>query len=262
MALTPESVRTYLDRVAYRGGLEPDLNTLWALHLSHLLTVPFENLDIHLGRKIVIDVDRFFDKIVKRRRGGFCYELNGLFAALLAELGFDVTLLSARVSNGTGGFGAEYDHLTLLVELEEPWLADVGFGDSFRRPLRLNSREAQPDGRDDYRIERRGDSLILSRRKAQKDWEDEYAFTLTPRRLEEFEAMCGYHQTSPQSSFTQKRVCSIATAAGRISLSEMRLIVTEGDNRREEVLAGDSEYEKTLRELFGIDLSLEQDSKG
>ena len=109
-------IHAYLSRIGYRGTLEPSAATLHALQQAHLLAVPFENLDIHLGRPIVLDQTALFDKIVARRRGGFCYELNGLFAVLLRELGFEVTLLSAGVARASGGFGPEYDHLTLLVD--------------------------------------------------------------------------------------------------------------------------------------------------
>jgi N-hydroxyarylamine O-acetyltransferase len=254
MSLNPESIRAYLDRIAYRGSVEPNIDTLRALHWSHLRSVPFENLDIHLGRPIIIDEARFFDKIVKRRRGGFCYELNGMFGALLRELGFDVTLLSARVANDSGGFGQEYDHLTLLVKLDEPWLADVGFGDSFVEPLRLDANVPQKQGNSEYQIEQLDGIWILRRRRQGNDWSNEYAFTLTPRRLEEFEGMCRYHQTSPLSTFTRKRVCSLATAGGRLSLSDTRLIQTHEDTREERQLAGEFEYVRTLRDLFGVEL--------
>src|SRR5258706_8881452 len=108
-------ITAYLNRIAHRGPIEPTGETLRALHLAHLLAVPFENLDIGLGRPIVLDQAALFDKIVVRRRGGFCYELNGLFAALLRALGFEVTMLSAGVGRAGGGFGPEFDHLTLLV---------------------------------------------------------------------------------------------------------------------------------------------------
>src|SRR6266540_1131840 len=103
-------IQAYLCRIHYRGGLAPTAAILRELHRAHLLTVPFENLDIHLGRPILLDQEALFDKIVTRRRGGFCYELNGLFALLLRELGFDVTLLSAGVAHADGGFGPEFDH--------------------------------------------------------------------------------------------------------------------------------------------------------
>src|SRR5215212_1339106 len=109
-------LQAYLQRINYRGGRAPTAATLRDLHRAHLLAVPFENLDIHLGRPILLGQDALFDKIVRRRRGGFCYELNGLFAGLLRELGFEVTLLAAGVARADGGFGPEFDHLTLLVQ--------------------------------------------------------------------------------------------------------------------------------------------------
>src|SRR5258708_24874467 len=131
-------IDAYLRRIRYAGETEPSQNTLRSLHRSHMFAVPFENLDISLGRKIICEENRFLHKIVDERRGGFCYEMNGAFAALLRELGFQVTLLSARVSEGDGRNGPEFDHMALRVELdEEDWLADVGFGDSFVEPLRL-----------------------------------------------------------------------------------------------------------------------------
>jgi N-hydroxyarylamine O-acetyltransferase len=105
----------YLQRLNYTGPLTSSAETLRALHQAHLLAVPFENLDIPLGRPIIPEEAALFRKIVEEGRGGFCYELNGLFAALLRELGFKVTLLSARVARAEGGFGPEFDHLTLLV---------------------------------------------------------------------------------------------------------------------------------------------------
>src|SRR5712671_3170173 len=116
----------YLQRINYAGSLAPDNETLRLLHLAHLRTVPFENLSIHTNDAIVLDDDALFEKIVVRRRGGFCYELNGLFAALLRELGFEVELVSAQVARTDGGFSPDFDHMALLVVRDERWLADVG----------------------------------------------------------------------------------------------------------------------------------------
>ena len=131
------NVDAYLARIGFLGPTPHSAETLRALHVSHMRTVPFENLDIWLGRPIVCDQERFLHKIINLRRGGFCYELNGAFAALLRALGFSVTLLSGRVAREDGTASPEFDHLALRVDLEEPWLADVGFGDSFLEPLRL-----------------------------------------------------------------------------------------------------------------------------
>jgi N-hydroxyarylamine O-acetyltransferase len=138
-------VLPYLDRIGYNGPLAPTADTLRALHRQHMLTVPFENLDIGLGRKIVLDAERFVDKIVSHHRGGFCYELNGAFATLLTAVGFRVTLLSARVANEAGIASKDFDHLTLRIDLEGPWLADVGFGENFLEPLRLIGHIEQQD---------------------------------------------------------------------------------------------------------------------
>ena len=136
----------YLERIGYTGPRDPTPELVRRLHRAHLLAVPFENLDIPLGRPIELSVPAFYDKIVRRRRGGFCYELNGLFGWLLRQLGFGVTLLSARVYH-LGEPGPDFEHALLLVEAGERLIADVGFGDSFIEPLALEgTREAEQQG--------------------------------------------------------------------------------------------------------------------
>lgn len=246
--------RAYLDRINDHGPVDPSLETLRRLHCAHHLAVPFENLYIHLAKPIMLEEGALFDKIVRRRRGGFCYELNGLFALLLRSLGFKVTLLSAGVAREQGGFGPEFDHMALLVELEEPWLADVGFGDSFQEPLRLNLRQAQAQSSGTYRIIEQEEYLILEREEDGSGWAHQYRFTLVPRNLHEFSEMCRYHQTSPSSSFTRQRICSLATADGRTSLSDMKLITTSAGRREERILTSEAEYAAVLASIFGITL--------
>ena len=171
-------IDAYLARIGYTGPTSPSPATLSALHLAHLLTVPFENLDI--GRRpIVLDEAAFFEKIVTRRRGGFCYELNGLFAALLREMGFRVTLISGRVATSTGGFGPEFDHIALIVDLDERWLVDVGFGDSFLEPLRLDSRDPSSQRKLEYRVDATDGEWTVLRRDTR--WEPQYRFTVEAR---------------------------------------------------------------------------------
>ena len=251
-------VQAYLRRIDYQGSLSPGIDLLRSLHRAHLFTVPFENLDIHLGREIVCDESRILRKIVNEKRGGFCYELNGAFAALLRALGFRVTLLSCRVAREDGSYGPEFDHLTLRVDLEEPWLADVGFGDCFLEPLRLESRlEHEQSGRV-YRLTSRmtspppADAVFGLEVMAEGRWKTEYAFTLQPRELSDFAGMCHYHQTSPESHFTRQRICSLATPEGRLTLSDKNLIETRGASRQETSLSGDHEWQAKLRELFGV----------
>lgn len=247
-------VAAYLDRIGYLGPTDPTAENLRALQRSHLFSVPFENLDISLGRKITVQPEPILNKVVGHRRGGFCYELNGAFAALLRELGFDVTLLSARVARAHGGEGPEFDHLTLLVDVAEPWLADVGFGDSFLEPLRLKRDIEQQDPAGTFRLMQDGNRWRLHRAEQGANWKRQYSFSLEPRRLEEFTGMCHYHQTSPDSSFTQNRICSRATPEGRITLSEMKLIVTRNGQREERSLGSEAERSAVLEEEFGIRL--------
>ncbi len=247
-------VSSYLRRIGYTDVPDPTAETLCSLHRAHLISVPFENLDISLKRKIVVDENALLRKITDLRRGGFCYELNGAFATLLRALSFQVTLLSARVARADGSEGPEFDHLTLRVDLDEPWLADVGFGESFLEPLRIEAGREQLDPAGKFRLVQDGTRWHMQRTEPDGNWRPQYSFSLEPRSLEDFAGMCRYHQTSPDSSFTQKRICSRATPEGRITLSDLKLIVTNRGQRHEEILASEEEWLTTLQEKFGIRL--------
>jgi N-hydroxyarylamine O-acetyltransferase len=252
-------VEAYLSRIRYQAPAvrtlyHPDIDLLRALHRAHLYTVPFENLDIHIGRKIVCDENRILHKIVNEHRGGFCYELNGAFAALLRKLEFKVTLLSARVIHDDGGDGPEFDHLALRVDLDEPWLADVGFGDSFLDPLRLETEEEQPQAGRIYRVRSSPTSAgreFAVEKLSEETWARKYVFTLQPHELSDFSGMCHYHQTSPESHFTRQRICSMATPEGRVTLADNTLIEKRGETRQETLLS-DEEWRAKLRDLFGV----------
>lgn len=248
------NVDSYLARIGFSGPTPRTAETLRALHVSHMRTVPFENLDIWLGRPILCEEDRFLHKIVDLRRGGFCYELNGAFAALLRTLGFPVTLLSGRVSREDGTASPEFDHLALRVDLDEPWLADVGFGDSFLEPLRLKPdvEQEQPSGR--FRIVQVDEVMIVQRIRPGEFWKSQYRFTLTPYHLSDFALRCDYQQTSPESHFTRQRICTLPTQDGRITLSDLKFIRTVGQSREERQLQSEEEWRSMLRESFGVKL--------
>jgi N-hydroxyarylamine O-acetyltransferase len=197
-----------------------------------------------------------YDKIVKHRRGGFCYELNGSFASLLKKLGFKVSMLSARVARKSGGFSPDFDHMTLLVQLKEPWLADVGFGDSFTDPKRLDTSGLQADYGNDYCLTRKDGWILLSRRMKGTDvWEPQYKFSLTPRKLEDFIPRCRWQQTSPWSHFRKGRLCTRLTHNGRLTLTDTKFIVTRGNKKVERPLKTPEEFAQLLRRQFGFDLS-------
>lgn len=244
----------YLQRINYQGPLETTLETLRQLQIAHLLTVPFENLTIHAGQPIILEEGALFDKVVRRRRGGFCYELNGLFAGLLRGLGFQVTMLSAGVTTGDGRFGPDFDHLTLLVTLGQRWLVDVGFGDSFREPLLFDEKGEQLQGGRAYWIVGEGNHWLMKQREGGGEWKAQYRFGLQSYQFADYAAMCHYHQSSPQSHFTRNRLCTLATVSGRITLSDLHFITTaQGSSRQEQLLADESQFAAILKQHFGID---------
>jgi N-hydroxyarylamine O-acetyltransferase len=248
----------YLTRIGFSKPVKPDVATLHELQLAHLLTVPFENLDIGWVRPIRLDIDSLWTKLILQRRGGFCYELNGLFAELLKTIGYDVVYLNARVFNSSGKPGMDFDHLALLVrtpEASERWLVDVGFGDSCLHPLNFEDRSEQLQGLRAYRIDEVEDGYVTEQRNYDGTWERQYFFDLQPHRFpDEYEAGCLYHQTSPLSSFTRRSIISKATANGRISLETARLIVTQNGLRSERPVHNQVEYQKLLKQHFGINI--------
>lgn len=247
-------VDRYLHRIGQARPKVADARFLAELQVGHLKSVPFENLDIHFGRPIDLAPEALFDKVVHRGRGGFCYELNGLFSRLLLELGYDVTLLSCRVYNNEGVLGPEHDHLALWVEAEGAWLVDVGFGDAFIKPLDLQVRTPVEQAGRAYRVIEHEDQWTYSLCKPGGEWVNQYEFTRTPRSMATFDEMCQYHQTAPESHFTQKRVISQLTDEGRVTLRDRVLIRTIHGRRVESVIEDESAWHAALKDWFGIGL--------
>lgn len=245
-------VDDYLERIGTARPACADLSALRALQSAHLLTVPFENLSIHLGEPIVLDQAALVTKVVQQRRGGFCYELNGAFASLLTALGFRVTMLSARVFGDDKQPGPPFDHMTLRVDLAEPWLVDVGFGRFAMQPLRLRFTGDQADPAGTFRVadspSGHGDLDVFH------DGEPAYRADARPYALGDYAPTCWWQQTSPGSHFRTSLTCSLPTSSGRITLSGDRLIVTEDGHREERTLIGDAEILAAYRRYFGIAL--------
>ncbi len=234
---------------------KPGRNRLELLMHQHLLTVPFENLDIRANVPILLDLPMIYEKVVRRKRGGGCYELNGLFAWLLEKLGYRVRLLSARVFRPDGTPGPEFDHLTLLVFDEQPLLVDVGFGDSARRPVPLDGSVVS-DVSGDYRVMPAADpdAWVLEKRQPGEEWKPQHQFTLRPWILSDFMPMCIHHQTSPESGFTRRMVCTIATETGRITLTDEGLTITERGEKKKIPVRSLPERRAALQRWFGIRL--------
>ncbi|MGW0815921.1 arylamine N-acetyltransferase family protein [Streptomyces viridiviolaceus] len=261
-------VDAYLRRLGAEYPAWPTVDVLRELHLRHLRTVPFENLSVHLGEEIVLEETRLLDKVVGARRGGFCYELNGAFGALLTALGYEVTLLAARVYGDGNRLGIPYDHMALLVRTVDggDWLADVGFGAHSHLPLAFGERGEQEDRGGAFRIVEAGpdaagargghDSARAADLDVLRDGKPVYRVELRPRVLDDFVAGAWWHSTSPRSHFLQSLVCSRLTdEGGRITLSGRRLTLTTVDGEREvRELGTDEEVLAVYRDRFGIGL--------
>ncbi|WP_338908169.1 arylamine N-acetyltransferase [Streptomyces nigra] len=257
-------IDAYLSRLGAERPARPTADALRELHLRHLRTVPFENLSIHLGEEIVLEEKRLVDKVVGAGRGGFCYELNGAFGALLGALGFEVTLLAARVHGNEGRLGIPYDHMALEVRTADggAWLADVGFGAHSHHPLALGTGEEQVDPAGVFRIVEAGPDAagVRGGREADldvvMDGRPEYRLERRPRVLADFVSGAWWHSTSPASHFTQSLVCSRVTGeGGRITLSGRTFKETAADGTRmERELGTDEEVLGVYRDRFGIAL--------
>ena len=249
MCVDGAEVDAYLARMGVARPARADAAALRELQLRHLLSVPFENLSIHLDEPIVLEPGALRDKLLRRHRGGFCYELNGAFAELLSTLGFEVTLLAARVF-GDGGPGPPLDHLALRVDVdgEGAWLADVGFGRHSSYPLRLDTGAEQADPGGTFRIAETADGDL----DVIRDGQPQYRAEQRPRSLGDFEPTCWWQQTSPNSHFTRSLVCSLLTEHGRITLSDRTLIRTTNGQRDERTLSDDAEVLDAYRSHFGI----------
>jgi N-hydroxyarylamine O-acetyltransferase len=217
-------------------------SSLAELHERHLMSVPFENLHIHTDTRIVLEVPWLHDKIVVQRRGGFCYELNGMFAELLRHLGHHVDLLGARTIGERRPLGPPLDHMALVVD--DAWLADVGFGSFTLRPLDWKSREDQHDPFGVFRLVDVGDDVEVL-----MDGERRYRLERRPRELAEFVPTCWWHQTAPESHFRAGPMASLALPDGRITVAGKKLVVTENGRKTSTDV---DDFAAALLEHFGL----------
>jgi N-hydroxyarylamine O-acetyltransferase len=247
-------VKPYLERIGVGGfPLSADFPTLKLLQRSHLLAVPFENLDIHWKRPIELDTKKFYAKIVERKRGGFCYELNGLFNSLLSELGFRTRLISGRVFNGTE-HGPEFDHAAIIVTIgADEYLADVGFGAFAAEPLRFVLDEEQADLNGTFVIRKFDHDYFEVARFDSSNWVSEYIFRDAAHELSEFKEMCDFQQYSPESHFRKGKLCSIMINNGRKTLTDRSFVVTTDGVKQDTPITDDADFYARLRSEFGIE---------
>lgn len=262
------NLQSYLNRIGIEKIFPPSYEFLAELQLKHLYSIPFEDLDIPSRDLIILDGERIFKKIIENKRGGFCYELNGMFHWLLTQLGFKVDMLSARVyNNQKEELGPEFDHMTLLVHLDKNYLVDVGFGDSFRKPIVMPDGECE-DVSGKYKLKSDGGNIFQLWQMENGKWNmDEspsefveegklqYQFTTEPRKFSDYETMCAFQQDDLSSHFRTRMLCTIATKDGRITLSNNSLTITGNGNKTKTEFDSEKEFLLLLKKYFGIELT-------
>lgn len=244
-------VDRYLTRIGYHGPLANDRETLEALQRANLTAVPFENLHVHNGLGVRTDADWSLTKIVEQGRGGWCFEANGAFAALLTALGFEVLLLGAAVL--LNGPTTVVDHLAIEVKLDEPWLVDVGFGDSFIVPLALNRRGPQDGGTGTYELFDSPQGLTLTRHDDAGLPAPQYRFKRVGHRLSDFDDASDHLQQAEDLHWRNKPFATRLLDGGpdRVTLLADRLKVTRKGTTTETPV-GANEWEQTLERWFAM----------
>jgi N-hydroxyarylamine O-acetyltransferase len=246
------NVKRYLERIKFRESLHADVATLKSLHRHHLLSVPFENLDVHYGRSFDIKLTNVYDKVVNRNRGGFCYELNSLFNELLKSAGFKTRIVSGKVITDKGQPGPQYDHMAIIIRLDgKNLIADVGFGDLFIEPVEIKS-EIQFDGRNYFRIDEEEDEYAIYMSPDNVHFHKKYTFTPEETSVSLFQPSCFEKQVSPESHFVKNTICTLLTDEGRITVYNDKFTETTGDQKTQSTIHGDDELRAILKTRFGI----------
>lgn len=245
-------LKAYFERIGFAGEARPDLTTLKALHRAHLLAIPYENLDVQLGTPVTISPEAAFDKIVTRRRGGWCYEMNGLFGAVLETIGFQVTRLAGGVGRDVAGDEKVGNHLVLLVDLGEPWIADVGFGDGALEPFALRAGAFSQYGMP-FRLEPL-DGGWWRFHNHPMGGAPNFDFALEPADPGLLAEKCQWLQTSPDSVFVQNAVAQRWRPDALLQLRGRSLTRIRDGEKRTELIADSDGYLEVLAREFGLEL--------
>lgn len=245
-------IKAYLARIGINHIPEANLKNLRLIQSRHLMTVPFENLNIHMYNKLSADPIELFEKIVLQRRGGICYELNYLYMLLLEELGYEVTFYGGR-ANENGTF---YDHSFPIVDIDGTrYITDVGYGDNFLYPLEFKPDIPQFDPKGIFTIEYDGGGYYTVYKEFDNKRFSEYTFTLNERTIRDFNSRKIFYTTAVESHFHKNLIVSMELENGRISLKQSKILFTEGSERHGQKIENFHHYVNLLFEHFGIVLT-------
>ncbi len=239
---------SYLHLLGLSAPISADLTFLEQLQFAHLHSIPFENLDIHRGVPIVLELDHLFQKIVVQKRGGFCYELNGLLFGLLKALGYDCWLVSARVYEGPRKYSPVLDHMAIVVQIDgELYLTDVGFGDFSRRPILIQQNSPTVDQERTYEVDRYYQYYRVKLLQT-SGTVPEYIFKLKAYDWQDFQNRSLFHQTNSKSHFQKGPVITKLTEQGRVTLTNQKLIL-HGETQ---AIKEQTTFEALLQKHFGL----------
>ena len=245
-------VQAYFDRIGFAGSARADLETLTALHRLHLRAIPYENFDVLLGRPVSLAPEAAFEKLVTRRRGGWCYEMNGLLGAVLEDIGFTVTRMAGAVMRTERGDVSLGNHLVLRVDLDRPYIADVGFGDGIAEPFPLTF-DAHHCAGYEFRLEDLGDTWLRFHNQGQGG-APYFDFRLEPAAPDQLEATCQWLASSPDSIFTQMALGFRHTDDGIVGLLGRTLRRVRPGEKTTELIETAEQLIAVLDREFDLDL--------
>lgn len=246
------NLQRYLDRIGFRGRPRMDLDTLNRIHRGHVEHIPYENFDVQFGRRLTRDPAAAFEKIVDRRRGGWCYEMNGLMGWAFEEIGFKVTRMAAGVMRVVRGDSAIGNHLILRVDLDRPYLADVGFGDGLIEPMPLEVGTVR-QRQFEFALEEfeptwwRFHDNVQARASS-------FDFQLSPADPALLDDRCTFLQTSPDSGFVLNAVAQRHLPDGRFAMMRGKVLTFIDRDVTTHEIANAREYVETLAHTFALDL--------
>jgi N-hydroxyarylamine O-acetyltransferase len=243
----------YTERIGFTGELRPSAECLRELHLAHATHVPFENIEVLMGRPVRLDLASLWKKLVEDRRGGYCFEQNTLFAAVLEKVGFRVTRLAARVRMGATSSITSRCHMLLAVQADgRQWLADVGFGgDALLHPIAWRPGETSGQFAWKYRLMVEIPGYVLQTWRGD-GWVDLYSFTMEEQYAVDYEVANYYTATHPDSFFKKQLMVHLPGPEARVTLLHRRLIERRPEGSSEVVLADDAAVLDALATRFGL----------
>ena len=252
----------YLNRIGFKGPATVSLSCLFGLQRSHMLNVPFENLDVYMGRPLKLDPADLFEKIVTHRRGGYCFELNTLYGAALREIGFDVTPILARVWLRNPPQTPSLTHMLHKVSIDgQIYISDVGFGGlTTRIPLNISNPVPVDDQVGLIRLHPCEFGQMVQRQ-TPDGWENQFSFTGEPAVLSDVLQGNHFTETHPSSHFRHNRFIGLFTEQGRNGLSDLNFTSRAGDELTEKTLANADEWIAFIEQEFGLILDLTKQEK-